>query len=84
MACLQTDESVYDVRAGLLQASCPVNIVLFIEPGFEFHEDGDLFAAFRCIDQRFDNGRVRPGTIQRLFDGQHVRIASCRTDKLDH
>ncbi len=62
----------------------PLDVALFVKAGFKLHEHGDLLAPARCVQQRLHDRRVGPDAIQRLFYGQHIRIARRDLQKLNH
>ena len=48
---LQSNQAIDDVHPGLLKPFCPLNIVLFVKPGLQFNEHGDLLAILCCLDE---------------------------------
>ena len=73
---LQPDEAVHDVRAGLFQHPGPLDVGLLLEAGFELDERDHLLAGFGGLRQRRDDaGFVAAGSVERLLDREHVRIA---------
>jgi hypothetical protein len=55
-----------------------------VETGFELHEGGHVFAVFGRLCQRTYDRTVATGAIERLLDGQHLRITGCRLDEFQH
>src|SRR5947209_7208273 len=72
------------MRAGFLQAASPLNIARLIKARTQLNDSGDLFPRIGCVDERFDNGRITAGAVQRDFDRQHLRITCCGLDPLDN
>src|SRR5215475_5626457 len=71
---LQAEYSVDHMDSGPLQAPCPQDIVLFIEPRFQFHQHSDLFPPFGGLNQILDNWGIRSESIKRLLDSEDTRI----------
>ena len=72
------------MAACLFQHSRPDNIILFIETGFQFHQNRDLLTVLRRLCQcRYDR-RIAADTIQRLLDGQYFRVSRRLTDEIHH
>ena len=71
---LQTNKSIDDMNARLLQFLCPGNVGLFIESSLDFHQRQNRFPRFGGTNQGFDDGAVTAGSIQGLFDGEHLRV----------
>ncbi len=74
---LQADQAVIDLHASFLQAARPADVGSFVEAGFEFHDDGDLFFG-GSFHQRADDGRIFAGTVESLLDREHVGIVQPR------
>jgi hypothetical protein len=77
------DEAVDDVDAGFLHLARPVDVVGFVEAGFQFDERGDLFAVERRVHERADDGGVAAGAIERLLDREDLGIACGLLDEID-
>ena len=70
---LESDHAVIHLNARLLQIARPTNIGGFVEPRLELDDHSDLF--FRGgVDQSADNRRVLAGAVERLLDGEDVRV----------
>ncbi len=79
---LQTHDAVHHVHAGLLELARPDDVVLFVEAGFELDQRGDLLAVLRGARERGDDRARTAGAIQRLLDGQHLRIVGRAVDEV--
>src|SRR2546429_184866 len=62
-------------NAGFFEPPRPLDIRRFIKSRAKFDDRGDLVACIRPIDQRFDNGRIGAGAIERDLDRQHLRVS---------
>src|ERR1044071_2994873 len=82
--CLQGVDAIYNVNPCILKTASPLNIVFFIKPGFEFDQCGHLFAQLARTDQRFDNRRIPPRSIQTDLYGLNVRVGNRLLHKLSH
>ncbi len=82
--CLQANDAIDDMHACLFQFSRPGDVALFVEARLQFQEDSHLFAAFARFEQRIHDGRIAAHAVERLFDGEHVRIARRGVEKIDH
>ncbi|OEI67462.1 hypothetical protein Cus16_2897 [Curtobacterium sp. ER1/6] len=71
---LQPDQAVDDVHAGLLELPGPPDVVLLVEARLDLDERQHLLARRGGVDQCLDDGAVTGGPVQRLLDGQHVRV----------
>ena len=67
-------EAVHHRAARILQLLGPVDVVLLVKAGAQFHHGHDLFAVFRRIDQRADDLGVAGHAVQRHLDGNDVGI----------
>ena len=72
------------VDAGPLQVAGPFQVGLFIEPGLDLDDRGDVLAVLGRLDQGRDDRAVRRGSVERLLDRQHVRVAGGLPDELHH
>ena len=75
--CFQVEKAVDYMRACAFQTTRLADVCGLVKAGFEFDQRGDGLAIFRCFAERGDNGRTFGGTIERLFDRDHIRIAGC-------
>ena len=71
---LEPDQAVDDVRAGPLQLARPDDVRLLVEARLDLDQDDDLLAALGGADERLDDGRVARRAVERLLDGQDVRV----------
>src|SRR5262245_27181839 len=81
---LQPDQTVDDVDAGFFKSLRPLDVRLFVEARLEFDQHRHLFAVLGGLDQRFDYRRILAHAVERLFDRQHVRVASGLAQEFDH
>ena len=79
----ESGDSVDDVRARVCEFPRPVDVVLFIEPRFDFDEHGNLFPAAGGADQGFDDGRISADPVEGLFDCKDVRVIRRLFEKTD-
>ena len=77
-------QSVNHMHAFPFQRPCPFDIALFIEPGLQLHQYGDLLSVFDGFEQGLHDGRVPPHAIQCHLDGQHVGVVRRLPQKIDH
>ena len=70
-ACVPEPHGSFDVGA-------------FVEPSQQLHDDGHLLAVAGRLDQLLDDRRVAARSVQRLLDGEHVRVPGGRVQQLDH
>ncbi len=82
--CLHVHLAVDHVNTRPLQSARPLDVVLLIEARLQLHQHRHLLAALVGLQQRVHNRRVLPDAIERLLDGQHLRIARRRLDELRH
>ena len=81
---LVADDPVDHMRAGALQTLGERNVRRFIEPGSKLNDDRDLFASHpRVVEQIFER-RLRPRSVQGLFDGENVWITRRLPHKVQH
>ena len=71
---LQSDQTVNNMAARLLQHSCPDNVVLFIKPCLQLDQNRHLLAVVGRLCQCRNDRRVAADTVQRLLDGQNIGI----------
>ena len=71
---LVADQAVDHMHAILFQAPRPLDVVRFIEARAQFHHGGDLLAVVHGVFERADDARIAAGAIERLFNGQDVRV----------
>ena len=81
---LEADEAVDHVGALALQRLGPADVALLVEARLELDEDGDVLAVGRRLHELLDGRRVATAAVQRLLDGQHVRIVGGGAQELDH
>ena len=81
---LESDEAVDHVGALALQRLGPADVALLVEARLELDQDGDLLAVGRRLHELLDDRRVAAAAVQRLLDGEHVRIVGGGAQELDH
>src|SRR5450755_2611796 len=70
---LEADQSVKYLHAGVFQIARPADVGVFVEAGFKLY-DGGYFFFLRGRDQCGNNQRMLVGAVERLLDGEHLRI----------
>ena len=80
----QIHQSVDDVNAFAFQLSCPFDVALFVEAGFQFDQDCDLLAVVDGFEEGFDDGRVAADAVERDLDGEHGGVARGFLQKGDY
>ena len=70
----QLDEAVHDPDPRLLELPGPVDVSLLVEPCLELDEDEHFLAARGSAEQRVDDPRVSPRTVQRELDRHDVGV----------
>ena len=81
---LPVDKAIDHLNPGALQLARPVQILLLVEPRFQFDHGGDGLARLGRGDQRGDHGRLLAGAIERLLDRHHVGIFGSLAQEIDH
>ena len=81
---LVADQPVDDVDSGLLELLRPLDVVRFVEAGFELDEGGDLLLVARGLDEGAHDRRVAARAVEILLDGDHLGIARRLLDEVDH
>ena len=71
---LQAHDAVHHVHAGAFQLACPCDVGVFVEACLDFDQCQHLLARMRRVDERVDDRGVAGRTVQRLLDGEHLRI----------
>ena len=56
--CLQPEDSIDHMNTGPFQLFGPLNVVVFVKAGFEFHQCHHLFAVFSGADQGCNDRRI--------------------------
>ena len=80
---LESNDAIHDMDALVFKLACPFDVVGFIKAGFEFNEDGDLFAIAGGFDEGLHDGRIAGGAVKGLLDGKDGGIVGRLTDKID-
>src|SRR2546422_8152740 len=70
----QLDEAISDPDPRLLELPGPVDVSLLVEPCLELDEDEHFLAARGSAEQRVDDPRVSPRTVQRELDRHDVGV----------
>ncbi len=71
---LQSDDAVHDVHAGALELARPCDVGVLVETRLDLDQCQHLLAGVRGVDQRVDDRGVAGRAVQRLLDGEHLRI----------
>jgi len=74
--CLEANEAVDHVHAGLLKLSRPGDVPLLVEARLDLDQREHLLAVARCLDEGVNDGRVTGGPVERLLDRKHAGIGS--------
>ncbi len=72
------------MHAGFLQLPRPLDVVGLVEPRAQLHHRRDLLAVVHRVHQRADDARVAAGAVERLLDGEHVRVLRRSFEKFHH
>ena len=75
--------AVDHMGAGFLQPVGQSDIGRLVKAGPQLDHHGDLFTRARRVDQVFHHRRIRTGSVEGLFDGQHIRVLCRLTEQLD-
>ena len=81
--CFQAHHTVNHLGTSLFKLLRPVDILFFVEAGFQLDDDDDFLAFVGGIDQRFHQSRAHACAVDRLFDDDDVGIFCRRTDEID-
>ena len=81
---LEPHQAVDDVAAGPLQHPGPADVGLLVEAGLHLDQHHDLLAGPGRVDQRVHDRGVAAGAVERLLDGQHVRVGGGLLDEALH
>ena len=72
--CFESHEAIDDVNACLLHFPGPRDVVGFIEAGFQFDKDRDLFFVVGGCNQGVEDRGIATGTVKGHFDGEDLRV----------
>jgi hypothetical protein len=72
---LQAHQAVDDVHTRLLELARPDDVGRLVEARLDLHQSEHLLAAFGGVDERLNDRAVARGAVERLLDGEHVRVA---------
>ena len=75
-------KAINHLAPGLLQPFRPVNVVLFIKPGTQLDQCGDIFTIFRSGTQVLHQFCLTGQPINGDADGQYRRVLCSLTDHL--
>jgi len=81
---LEAGEAVDDVDAGGFEFLGPVDVLLFVEAGLELHDGRDLLAETAGLKEAPHHGRVAAAAVERLLDGDDVRIGRGLLQEVEH
>ena len=79
---LQPFDSVKNLHAGSLQRTRALNISLLVEPRLELDENRHVFSVLSGSGQRRDDRTVSAGSVEGLFNSEHVGIVGRLLDQL--
>ena len=77
----QSHDAIHHLGANRLQHFGPVDIGLLVKARLELDHHRHLFAFAHRLAQQIHQGRIRTGAVNRLLDGQHIRVVDCGTQK---
>ncbi len=72
---LQPDQPVHHVHARFFERPGPPDVGRLVTPGLQLDQRRHLLALLGRPDQSLDDGAVARRAVQRLLDGQHLRVA---------
>ena len=73
---LEAGHSVDDMHTGVFQPLRPFDVAFLVEASLQLDKCHHLFALVGGVDQSAHNRAVSAGPVQRLFDGQDLRVPS--------
>ncbi len=76
-------QAVDHVHAVLLEPARPGDVVRLVEAGLDLHERRDLLAVLGRPGERPDERAVAAGAVERLLDGEDVRVFGGLLDEAD-
>src|SRR4051794_23730010 len=82
--CLEPDRPENDVDAGLLQGAGLDDVILLVETGLQLDEGRHFLAVFRRAGEGVDDRVIFGGPIERLLDGEDLRVLGGLLDELDY
>ncbi len=71
---LQSHDAVHHVHARAFELAGPRDVGVLVEARLDLDQSQHLLARVRGVNQRVDNRRIAGRTVQRLLDGQHLRV----------
>ena len=77
----QFDEAVDDLHARTLELSGPGEVLLLVEARLQFDHGRYRLARFGRVDQRADHGGLFAGAVERLLDGDDLRVGGSLAQK---
>ena len=75
--------TVHNLCTNALQVVCELNVGFLIESSAQFDDHKHLFTAGCRICESFDHSRFRSGPIERLTNGQYLRIGRSLPEKIE-
>ena len=76
--------AIHHLRAHGFELLGPVDVGLFIEAGFQFHQRGNLLAAAKSLAQQVDEHGRRTRAVNGLLNGDDLRIVDCFAQQVHH
>ena len=71
------------MHPGFFELARPLDVAGFVEAGTQLDHGRDLLAVLHRVHQRADDARVAAGAVERLLDGEHLRVFRRQFEKLD-
>src|SRR6476620_8742446 len=81
---LEPNDAIDNVTARALERSGPLDVGLLVEAGFDLDQRHYLLARLGRVDERVDDRRVAGGAVQRLLDGEDMRVGRRLLDEPLH
>src|SRR5262245_59979138 len=78
---LEAHEAVHNVTARTLQHLRPADVRLFVEAGLHLNQHHHLLTGLGGRDERVHDRGVAAGAVERLLDGEDVRIGGRLLDE---
>ena len=82
--CFVPDHPVHDVRADFLQPVGELDVRLLVEACAQLDDHGHVLAGIGRGHERIDQRRIVAGAVERLLDGQHLRVGRRLPQEVHH
>ena len=81
---LEANHTINDLGANSLEPFRPVDVGFFVESCLQFHQCRHFLAASHGLAQQVDQHRVGAGAVDRLLDGNHLRVLDRLAQQFKH